>query len=218
MRVAPGGPFNQEKGLNPVIKANLEKQFHLDEPLVWQYLYYLNDLLHGNLGPSYNLPEFTVNELFAQGLPISVQLGATALLLALVLRLGSWALSRHCNQNQRRRLRGDRHRDGGQHHSDFRHCAADPAGLRPRPQMAAGRRLGRWRVHQQGWPRADTDVAAAGGRRPPDARLDDRVAALASHPHGARHGPFRLCRHHPPCVARRVVADHLLCRALRRRR
>jgi oligopeptide transport system permease protein len=84
MRVAPGGPFNQEKGLNPVIKANLEKQYHLDESLLWQYLYYLNDLLHGNLGPSYNLPEFTVNELFAQGLPISVQLGATALFLALV--------------------------------------------------------------------------------------------------------------------------------------
>ena len=84
MRVAPGGPFNQEKGLNPVIKANLERQYHLDESLLWQYLYYLNDLLHGNLGPSYNLPEFTVNELFAQGLPISIQLGATALLLALV--------------------------------------------------------------------------------------------------------------------------------------
>ena len=83
MRVAPGGPFNQEKGLNPVIKANLERQFHLDQSLLWQYLYYLNDLLHGNLGPSYNLPEFTVNELFAQGLPVSVQLGATALLLAL---------------------------------------------------------------------------------------------------------------------------------------
>jgi oligopeptide transport system permease protein len=83
MRVAPGGPFNQERGLNPTIKANLEKQFHLDEPLVFQYLYYLNDLLHGNLGPSYNLPEFTVNELFAQGFPISAQLGATALALAL---------------------------------------------------------------------------------------------------------------------------------------
>ncbi len=84
MRVAPGGPFNQEKGLNPVIKANLEKQFHLDEPLHMQYLYYLNDLLHGNLGPSYNLPEFTVNELFALGFPISAQLGATALMLALL--------------------------------------------------------------------------------------------------------------------------------------
>ena len=41
MRVAPGGPFNQEKGLNPVIKANLERVYHLDEPLWKQYLLYL---------------------------------------------------------------------------------------------------------------------------------------------------------------------------------
>ena len=70
MRLAPGGPFNQEKGLNPTIKANLERQYHLDDPLYKQYLYYLNDLVHGDLGPSYNLPEFTVNELFAEGLEL----------------------------------------------------------------------------------------------------------------------------------------------------
>ena len=85
MRVAPGGPFNQEKGLNPVIKANLEKIYHLDEPLWKQYLLYLNHLLHGDFGPSYNLPDFTVAELFAKGLPISIQLGLTALILALAI-------------------------------------------------------------------------------------------------------------------------------------
>ena len=85
MRVAPGGPFNQEKGLNPVIKANLEKIYHLDEPLWKQYLLYLNNLLHGDFGPSYNLPDFTVAELFAKGLPISIQLGLTALILALAI-------------------------------------------------------------------------------------------------------------------------------------
>lgn len=85
IRVAPGGPFNQEKGLNPVIKANLEREFHLDEPLWWQYLHYLGNLLHGNFGPSYNLPDFTVAELFRFGLPISIQLGASALVLALIL-------------------------------------------------------------------------------------------------------------------------------------
>jgi oligopeptide transport system permease protein len=85
MRVAPGGPFNQEKGLNPVIKANLERIYHLDEPLWKQYLLYLNNLLHGDFGPSYNLPDFTVAELFAKGLPISIQLGFSALILALAL-------------------------------------------------------------------------------------------------------------------------------------
>jgi oligopeptide transport system permease protein len=85
MRVAPGGPFNQERGLNPVIKANLERVYHLDEPLWRQYLYYLNGLLHGNFGPSYNLPDFTVADLFRVGLPVSMQLGASALTLALII-------------------------------------------------------------------------------------------------------------------------------------
>jgi oligopeptide transport system permease protein len=85
IRIAPGGPFNQEKGLNPVIKANLEREFHLDQPLLWQYLHYLNNLLHGDFGPSYNLPDFTVAELFKFGLPISIQLGTSALVLALII-------------------------------------------------------------------------------------------------------------------------------------
>ncbi|MFT3673833.1 ABC transporter permease [Aestuariivirga sp.] len=84
IRVAPGGPFNQEKGLNPVIKANLERQFGLDLPLWKQYLNYLGNLLRGDFGPSYNLPDFTVGELFRTGLPVSIQLGTSALILALV--------------------------------------------------------------------------------------------------------------------------------------
>ena len=85
MRVAPGGPFNQERGLNPTVKANLERVYHLDEPVWKQYLYYLNDLLHGDFGPSYNLPDFTVADLFRVGLPVSMQLGAAALTLALLV-------------------------------------------------------------------------------------------------------------------------------------
>jgi len=85
MRVAPGGPFNQEKGLNPVIKANLERVYHLNEPLWKQYLLYLNNLLHGDFGPSYVSPDFTVAERFADGLPISIQLGSVALILALFI-------------------------------------------------------------------------------------------------------------------------------------
>src|SRR6187455_3327711 len=85
IRVAPGGPFNQERGLSPEIKANLEAQFGLGDPLWKQYLNYLNNLLHGSLGPSYNLPDFTVGELFANGLPISIQLGLSALVLALAV-------------------------------------------------------------------------------------------------------------------------------------
>ena len=84
MRVAPGGPFNMEKGLPPEIKANLLKLYKLDEPLWQQYLDYLWNLLHGDFGPSYIMPNFTVAELFRAGLPVSVELGGLALLAALV--------------------------------------------------------------------------------------------------------------------------------------
>ena len=84
MRVAPGGPFNQEKGLNPVIKANLNRMYHLDEPLWRQYFRYLGDLLRGDFGPSYTSPDFTVAEKFAAALPYSIQLGSVALILALI--------------------------------------------------------------------------------------------------------------------------------------
>lgn len=85
MRVAPGGPFAQEKPLNPVVKANLERLYQLDLPLWQQYLNYLKGLLRLDFGPSFTRPEFTVAELFSTGLPISIQLGATALALALLI-------------------------------------------------------------------------------------------------------------------------------------
>ena len=99
IRVAPGGPFNQERGLSPEIKANLEAQFGLNDPLWLQYVNYLKNLLHGNFGPSYNLPDFTVGELFANGLPISVQLGSMALALALLVG-GSLGIAAALNQNK----------------------------------------------------------------------------------------------------------------------
>ena len=99
IRIAPGGPFNQERGLSPEIKANLEAQFGLNDPLWLQYFNYLKNLLHGNFGPSYNLPDFTVGELFANGLPISVQLGSMALALALLVG-GGLGIAAALNQNR----------------------------------------------------------------------------------------------------------------------
>lgn len=99
MRVAPGGPFNQEKGLNPVIKANLERAFHLDQPLWKQYFFYLQNLLKGDFGPSYTSPDFTVAEKFANGLPVSIQLGIMALVLALLIG-GMLGIAAALNQNR----------------------------------------------------------------------------------------------------------------------
>ncbi|WP_116134479.1 ABC transporter permease [Tropicimonas sp. IMCC34043] len=85
IRIAPGGPFDQERALDPVIRANLERTYHLDLPLVQQYGIYLKNLLHGDLGPSFTMPEFSVAELLHAGLPVSIRIGGLALLLALIL-------------------------------------------------------------------------------------------------------------------------------------
>jgi oligopeptide transport system permease protein len=85
MRLVPGGPFLQERALHPDIQRSLERQFHLDESLPRQVLRYVGDLLRGDLGPSLTRPGRTVNEMLAEAFPKSALLGATALLVALLV-------------------------------------------------------------------------------------------------------------------------------------
>ncbi len=85
VRLAPGGPFDQERTLPPQIRANLDRVYGLDQPLALQYVHYLSRLAQGDLGPSFKLRDFSVSELIAAGLPVSALLGGCALLLALIL-------------------------------------------------------------------------------------------------------------------------------------
>ena len=85
VRLAPGGPFDQEQTLSPAVRANLDRLYGLDQPLSAQYGRYLRGLLHGDFGPSLSQRDFTVTELIAQGLPVSVTVGLLAILLALLI-------------------------------------------------------------------------------------------------------------------------------------
>ncbi|MCB1493068.1 MAG: ABC transporter permease subunit, partial [Rhodobiaceae bacterium] len=85
IRIAPGGPFDLERPLEAKVIENLRKIYNLDEPLIVQYWIYLKNVLSGDLGPSFFFRDFTVMELFAVGLPISIQLGGLALTLALIV-------------------------------------------------------------------------------------------------------------------------------------
>jgi oligopeptide transport system permease protein len=84
LRLAPGGPFDQEQTLAPAVRANLERAYGLDRPLLSQYLTFLKNLAHGDLGTSLRERDFSVNELIRTGLPVSASLGAAALILALL--------------------------------------------------------------------------------------------------------------------------------------
>jgi oligopeptide transport system permease protein len=67
------------------VRANIEARYHLNEPLVRQYLRYLGDVARGDLGPSFRYPDRTVNELLGLGFPVSLLLGASAMAFALGL-------------------------------------------------------------------------------------------------------------------------------------
>ena len=85
LRLAPGGPFDSEKKLPPEIVANLEAKYHLNEPVLEQYLRYLAGLAHGDLGPSYKYLDRTVTEIIEETLPTSALLGTLAVLFALLV-------------------------------------------------------------------------------------------------------------------------------------
>src|SRR3954469_16226031 len=85
IRFVPGGPFTAEKAVTPEILRNLEAHYGLNQPLWKQYLDYLGKLARGDLGPSFKYPNRTVNEIIADKLPVSAELGTLALAVALFL-------------------------------------------------------------------------------------------------------------------------------------
>ena len=89
IRLAPGGPFDAERNVSAEVLKNLNAYYHLDEPLYRQYLEYMGDLLHGDLGPSFKNASWSVNELIALGFPISLELGVYALAVALAIGLAA---------------------------------------------------------------------------------------------------------------------------------
>jgi oligopeptide transport system permease protein len=93
VRIAPGGPFDEERSLPPEIMANLQRAYGLDQPVWAQYLRYMRGVLHGDFGPSFRYKDFTVTELIAQGFPVTLELGTVALALALAvgIPLGTFA-------------------------------------------------------------------------------------------------------------------------------
>jgi oligopeptide transport system permease protein len=96
LRAAPGGPFDTEKSAPPEVQAALEAKYRLDRPLPAQYAAWLADVARGDLGPSFQYPDYTVNQLLAASLPISLVNGGLALGLALGIGvpLGVWAALR----------------------------------------------------------------------------------------------------------------------------
>jgi oligopeptide transport system permease protein len=93
MRAVPGGPFASEKKIAPAIKRNIEAKFKMDRPLHEQYFSHLWSTVQLDLGPSYKLEDYSVNEVIAQGFLVSASLGIFAMIFALTLGLTAGVIS-----------------------------------------------------------------------------------------------------------------------------
>jgi oligopeptide transport system permease protein len=93
MHSIPGGPFTTEKQLTPEVLRNINARYHLDDPLWKQYIDYMGNILKFDLGPSFKYQDRTVNNIIADGFPVSIQLGTFAVLLAVPFGISAGILA-----------------------------------------------------------------------------------------------------------------------------
>lgn len=96
MRLVPGGPFDEEKKLPPEILANIQAKYHLDEPVITQYLLYLKQLAQGDMGPSYKYIGRDVTDIISDTFPVSITLGLLAIFVVVGVGVlaGMWSAYR----------------------------------------------------------------------------------------------------------------------------
>lgn len=98
MKNLPGNPLGE--GAEKIPKATrdmLMKQYGLDKPLWQQYLTFMNNIIHGDLGASFQFPAHKVTDIIKQAFPSSLELGLISIAIAIVvgLTLGIIAALKH---------------------------------------------------------------------------------------------------------------------------
>ena len=87
MHMIPGGPFSpsEQRNVPEKILEQIQDKYGLNDPVPVQYARYLGNLLHGDMGTSFKKQDTTVNELIANGFPVSAQVGALGIVAALAV-------------------------------------------------------------------------------------------------------------------------------------
>ncbi len=86
MYAAPGGPFNSERPLPPEVLANIEAKYGLDQPF-WRQIvnYVVSVVTQFDFGPSFQYKDRTVNDIIAQGFPVTLTYGFWSFVVAVVV-------------------------------------------------------------------------------------------------------------------------------------
>ena len=100
MHAIPGGPFTSDRNVTEAVQQALNEKYHLNDPVPVQFVNYMKDLLHGDLGVSYQYQGKSVNDFIVDGFPVSGKLGLVTTIFVLLasipmgilaaLRNGRW--------------------------------------------------------------------------------------------------------------------------------
>ena len=82
MKITPGSPFSAEKYKSPEALAAAKAKYNLDKPIMEQYVLYMSDLAHGDLGESMVHQGNTVWYYIKHGFPVTARLGVVAFILS----------------------------------------------------------------------------------------------------------------------------------------
>ncbi len=93
IRLAPGGPFDEERAVPPEVLRNLNERYNLDDPVHIQFFHYVGNVLQGDFGPSFKYPSRSVTEIIAAGVPVTLELGLYALLVAMIIGISAGLLA-----------------------------------------------------------------------------------------------------------------------------
>lgn len=91
--VAPGDPFQNERSLDPIVSRALRREFHAENAASFLRYHAWNVIRHGDFGPSMKYPEWSVNKIIADGLPVSMTLGLFAMCIAVPAGVGIGTLA-----------------------------------------------------------------------------------------------------------------------------
>lgn len=98
MEFAPGSPFATERGIPAEVLANLEAKYGLDRTLVERMAIYVwNIVTQFDFGPSFTFSNRSVNDIIAQGFPVTLTYGVWSFIVAVAVgvSLGIIAAIRH---------------------------------------------------------------------------------------------------------------------------
>ena len=93
MKIIPGGPFTGEKNLPDSVLESLNEKYHLNDPVLKQYMDYIKGVFTFNMGPSFKKVGVNVQDIIRESFPVSAKLGGVTLVLILIvgIPLGIWA-------------------------------------------------------------------------------------------------------------------------------